>query len=106
MVSDKKRRRRRYDLELAATVVKVGREKKQTAVHTRNISSTGIFIEFDQELEAGTIIEVEVDLPREVTPEGPLRLRCMGQVVRVDRGDTTGVAVAIKRYEFLRPPEQ
>jgi len=47
-------------------------------------------------------------LPHELTQAGPVRVRCLGRVLRSDDQDQGefGVAAAIERYEFLRNGEQ
>jgi len=101
-----KRRARRFDLYLPVQVVTVGETKSSESVRTRDISSTGLFIEFDKRVEAGAKVELLVTLPREITQAGPVQIHCMGHVVRVERGERerTGVAISIDRYDFTRAP--
>ncbi len=49
-------------------------------------------------------IEIEVTLPHEITLAGPLKVRCLGRIRRVEsRGEGgAGVGAAIEHYEFLR----
>lgn len=101
-IEEEKRRSRRFELSLPAKVVRVGQAPAQQRVETANISSTGVLLNYEADLHTGTNIEVEVDLPKEITNAGPIRIRCMGRVVRVSRGTRTNVAVAIQRYEFMR----
>ncbi len=101
-MNEEKRRARRFDLSLPVTVLAAGQKKPQWAIHTRDISSNGILLEFDENLTPGTRMELEITLPGEITQAGPVRVRCLGHVVRVNRGDRTGVAVSIERYEFMR----
>jgi hypothetical protein len=106
-MNEDKRRARRFDLYLPVQVVAVGEQKPFETVRTRDISSTGLFIEFDQRVQAGTKVELLVTLPREITQAGPVQIHCMGRVVRVERGERerTGIAVSIDRYDFTRVPE-
>ncbi len=42
-------------------------------------------------------------LPSEITLADPIRVRCKGKVVRVDKmAREQGVAVAIEKYDFVR----
>ena len=45
-------------------------------------------------------------LPAEITKGQAVRVKCLGKVIRVDKGLTSensvGVAATIDRYEFLR----
>jgi len=106
-MNEDKRRARRFDLDLPVQVLTVGEQKPFETVRTRDISSTGLFIEFDQRVQAGTKVELLVTLPREITQTGPVQIRCMGRVVRVERGERerTGIAVSIDRYDFTRVAE-
>ena len=99
---EEKRRARRFGLALPVTVSASDKKFVPREVQTRDISSSGIFLDFDQELAKGSSMEVEITLPAEITQAGPVRVRCLGHVVRVNRGARTGVAVTIERYEFVR----
>ncbi len=105
-MSEDKRRARRFDLHLPVTVTSIGEKEAAAAVRTKDISSSGLFIELDERVQPGTKVEMLVTLPREITQAGAVRLRCTGRVVRVDRQqERTGLAVTIERYEFLRNRE-
>ena len=78
---------------------------EEATVSTRDISSSGVYFNFDSELEVGTTLEFVLTLPEETTRGIPVQLKCMGKVVRVDRsGETSsvGIAATIERYEFMR----
>ncbi len=107
MNHDDKRKARRFELQLPVTVMAVGEKPAGAEVRTKDISSTGMFLELDENVESGTSVEMVVDLPQEITQAGQVRLRCTGRVVRVDRNhpSRTGIAVTIERYEFLRLPD-
>ena len=71
---------------------------------TRDVSATGLFVEFDGRLEAGDAIELSVALPDE---KRPLRLQARGVVVRVEsEGERkrcgVGVYVQAMSLEELR----
>lgn len=103
-MNEEKRRARRFEMALPVTVMSVGQKQGSLAAQSRDISSSGIFIECDREIHPGTTMELVVNLPEEITQAAPVRLRCLGRVVRVDRGprERMGMAVAIERYEFMR----
>ena len=78
---------------------------ERSTVHTRDISSSGVFFHFGSPLEVGTSLEFVLTLPEETTRGIPVQLKCMGKVVRVDRSGeagSVGIAATIERYEFLR----
>ncbi len=76
------------------------------AIQTRDVSSGGIYFEYESHLEVGTSLEFVLTLPGEITKGSSVRIRCMGKVVRVDKtseqGDHVGIAATIERYEFVR----
>jgi len=104
MTAMEKRRARRFELALPVTLMSAGEKESPLTVQSRDISSNGILLECDEELRLGTTLELMVTLPKEITQAAPVRLRCLGRVVRVDRKPQKriGVAVTIDRYEFMR----
>ena len=74
---------------------------------TKDVSSGGVYFEVEQAPHAGSKLEFVITLPTEITMTGPVQIRCIGKVVRVDRsgGGQVGVAATIDRYEFLRMKE-
>jgi PilZ domain len=71
---------------------------------TENISASGIYATFSygaaQHVQPGSSVRLEM-LFEHATPDGPLRVACEGEVVRVDRrGDELGVAARITSYGF------
>lgn len=79
----------------------------EAATETREVSSRGIYFFLPKDLKSGAPLEIVMTLPHEVTLAGPVRVRCLGHVVRTDaeREQDIGVAAAIERYEFLRDGE-
>lgn len=73
-MADERRRARRFDLTLPVTLLAVEEKKAaENAVHTKDISSTGMFIELDEDVHIGSKIELIVDLPQEITQAGTVR---------------------------------
>ena len=102
MTNNEKRRARRFELALPVTLIQRN-NLTPLEVRTRDISSSGIFLEFSETMRPGAKVEFVITLPSQITLTTPVRLRCLGRVVRVDRGEKrTGVAVTIERYEFAR----
>ena len=103
-VSDK-RRARRFPMTLPVAVRAEEAIAEQATVSTRDISSSGVYFNFDSELQVGTTLEFVLTLPQETTRGIPVQLKCMGKVVRVDRSanaGSVGIAATIERYEFMR----
>lgn len=97
-----KRSTRRFSLDLPISVKFLENEKLELAGHTRDVSSRGVFMFLDAELRVGSSIEFVMTLPPEITLSDPIRVRCTGTVVRIDKvAQEQGVAVAIDKYDFV-----
>ncbi|HEY2171476.1 MAG TPA: hypothetical protein VGJ30_17760, partial [Candidatus Angelobacter sp.] len=69
---------------------------------TRDVSSRGVFMYLDTEIIAGAPIEFVMTLPPEITLADPVRVRCTGKILRVDKAaQGQGVAVTIEKYDFV-----
>ncbi len=79
---------------------------EENLVHTRNVSSSGVYFEFSSPIDIGTPLEFVLTLPEQITKVSAVWIKCVGKVVRVDRSsadaESIGVAATIERYEFLR----
>lgn len=83
----------RYPIELP---VEVG----QAAGRTRNISFSGIYFETEDTFSPETSIELTL-LWEPTLLSTPMRIKCKGQVVRVERHEgKLEVAIAIEAYGF------
>jgi hypothetical protein len=70
---------------------------------TRDVSVDGVFFMTQQVCSPGDPIECTLVFEH-LDPDHPVRLRCRGQVVRVEPDDGhTGVAVAITAYRVATP---
>jgi len=84
--------------------------EKETASRngkTRDISTRGVYFTVDEDLSAGSELDITLTLPSEVTRGSEVFIRAMGKVVRVDKkpehgGSRVGVAAVIERYEIIR----
>ena len=79
-------------------------EGPEGLLKTRDVSSGGVYFEVDEAPQPGSKLEFVITLPTEITLTGPVQIRCIGKVIRVDHGSggQVGVAATIDRYEFLR----
>lgn len=99
---------RRYDLSLPLII----RRPTERAVDTqkgktRDISTRGLYFVIEQDLEAGSELDITLTLPAEITHGTEVFVRASGKVVRVERrmedGSTRlGVAAVIERYDIMR----
>jgi hypothetical protein len=79
-----RRASRRHDVK---TPLRVGLWKSaipEQAAESENISKDGMFFSTDLRLSVGTVVEVLLKMPEEVTGEPTAEWRCTGHVVRVE----------------------
>jgi PilZ domain len=97
-----KRNTRRFSLDLPISIKFLDNGRQELAGHTRDVSSRGVFMYLDTEITADAPIEFVMTLPAEITLSDPIRVRCTGKILRVDKAvHEQGVAVAIDKYDFL-----
>ncbi len=99
------RRAPRYRLQLPLQIVQVGAEKMNRVEQTRDISSGGVCFLSSAEVEVGGRIEYLITLSGS---NPPVRIRCLGKVLRSNRPDDVSpweVAVTMERYQFMGPLE-
>lgn len=103
-----RRNARRYDLSLPV-IVRIPKERpngKQNG-QTRDISTRGLYFVIDQDLQAGSELDITLTLPAEVTNSSEVFVRASGKVVRIERRGEDGemrmgVAAVIERYDIIR----
>ena len=103
-----RRTTRRYDLSLPV-IIRVPAEKAQDSQQgkTRDISTRGLYFVIDQNMEAGSELDLTMTLPSEVTQGSEVFVRALGKVVRIERrmedgNPRMGVAAVIQRYDIIR----
>lgn len=101
-----KRRSQRFPIALPVDLKMSEQSGADTTVKTRDISSSGVYLEFSTPMDLGSSLEFVLTLPAEITKGQAVRVKCLGKVIRVDKGhageNSIGVAATIDRYEFLR----
>jgi hypothetical protein len=103
-----RRTARRYDLSLPI-LIRVPAEQAADSQNgkTRDISTRGLYFVIDQDLQAGSALDITLTLPGEITHGSAVLVRAMGKVVRVERrkeedSERLGVAAVIERYDIVR----
>jgi len=103
-----RRTTRRYDLSLPI-LIRIPAEKGEDSQQgkTRDISTRGLYFVIDQNLEAGSELDLTLTLPSEVTRGSEVFVRALGRVLRVeqrieDGNARLGVAAVIERYDIIR----
>jgi len=103
-----RRTARRYDLSLPVIVrMPTERTLDTRKAKTRDISTRGLYFVIDQDLEAGSELDITLTLPAEITHGTDVFVRAFGKVVRVeqkmeDGTSRMGVAAVIERYDIIR----
>jgi c-di-GMP-binding flagellar brake protein YcgR len=103
-----RRTARRYDLSLPVMIrMPIEQEVSSRTGKTRDISTRGVYFLVDNNLSAGTELDLTMTLPAEVTGGTEVFIRAIGKVVRVENRPETGdqrvgVAAVIERYEIIR----
>jgi hypothetical protein len=74
---------------------------------TLDISTRGMYFTVEQDVQAGSEVDITLTLPSEITHGTDVFVRAAGKVVRVDprseaRNMRLGVAAVIERYDIVR----
>jgi hypothetical protein len=104
MVEVERRRTRRFSVSLPVLFRGDTPQRGELSGVTRDVSSAGAYIYMDGlEMTQDASVDFVLELPPEITLAAPVKVLCTARVVRVDRsgGDRTGLALQIKRYQFL-----
>src|ERR1700676_551603 len=106
-----RRTARRYDLTLPV-IIRTAAERASESQEgkTRDISTRGLYFVFDQNLEAGSELDITLMLPSEITHGSEVFVRALGKVVsveqRLEEGNTRmGVAAVIDPPDIVRGSE-
>jgi len=99
---------RRYDLSLPVMVrIPAPGFAGTQSGRTRDISTKGLYFVIDQEVRAGSNLDIMLTLPKEMTNGEEVLVKASGKIVRVesrmeDGNERLGVAAVIERYDIIR----
>lgn len=81
-----------------------GRDAGEALSVSKDVSSRGVSFSLPKPIESGSLVEIVMTLPHEVTLAGPVRVRCLGRILRSRARENANyhLAAVIDRYEFLR----
>ncbi|HXM94583.1 MAG TPA: PilZ domain-containing protein [Candidatus Dormibacteraeota bacterium] len=98
-----RREARRFMMSLPLRVLSRDAKDAELQANTRDVSYRGLYFLADAEIQQGREIEFVITLPQQVSQAGEVKIRCRGQVVRVESIDSghSGIAAKIDRYEFV-----
>jgi hypothetical protein len=99
---------RRYDLSLPVMVrIPAPGSAGTQSGRTRDISTKGLYFVIDQDVRAGSNLDIMLTLPKEMTNGEEVLVKASGKIVRVesrmeDGNERLGVAAVIERYDIMR----
>ena len=99
---------RRYDLSLPVMVrIPAPGFAGTQSGRTRDISTKGLYFVIDQDVRAGSNLDIMLTLPKEMTNGEEVLVKASGKIVRVesrmeDGTERLGVAAVIERYDIMR----
>lgn len=86
-------------MQLPVEVVRTGSAETAWSGETKNLSSCGVLFTSEADIPVGALIEYVITLPSPPSARTPVRLRCLGKVVR---RESISAAATLERYEFIR----
>jgi PilZ domain len=104
-----RRMAQRFRIKLPMTVRWTsGMAVGEAQTESRDVSSQGVYFFLPKQVADGSPVEIILTLPHEITLAGPVRVRCLGRVRRIedDAAGRSGVVAEIHRYEFLRGDDE
>lgn len=108
MIQREHRKARRFLLQLPLIVRWTDKSLSGEAeTQTQDVSSCGLRFDLPNVPKSGSVVEILMTLPHQVTNAGPVRVNCKGRVVRTNSKDSGNVevATAIQGFEFMRDAE-
>jgi hypothetical protein len=108
VANSERRAAQRFRIKLPMTVRWTnGAAVGEVKTESKNVSSRGVYFALPKQLKGGSPVEIVLTLPHEITLAGPVRVRCLGRVLRAEGAEEgpSGVVAEIERYEFLRADE-
>jgi len=99
---------RRYDLSLPVMIrIPAPGFAGTQSGRTRDISTKGLYFVIDQDVRAGSNLDIMLTLPKEMTNGEEVLVKASGKIVRVesrmeDGNERLGVAAVIERYDIMR----
>jgi PilZ domain len=109
MADQEQRSAKRFDLRLPFELLRSGTLPINHRTETRDLSSAGVKFASESQLPIGDAIEYLITLPGNNRDGSPVRLRCLGTVVRMEPNQRRNnkdrpfdIAATLERYEFVK----
>ncbi len=99
-----RRGEQRFPLHLPVVIKRINAVPADESSVTHDISARGALFELKNSLPEGTIVELLLTLPADITLSEDIHVRCRARVVRiVERShENRNIAVLIEKYDFTR----
>ena len=81
-------------------LLRCGTRRMEEFAQTANVSSNGVLFHSNLKPTVGDPLEYVLTLTPELGPRKPVKIYCLGKVVR--QADDARTAATLERYEFLR----
>jgi hypothetical protein len=101
-----RRGEQRFPLHLPVLITRIDAVSADQSSVTEDISARGALFEFKNTLPEGTVVELLLTLPADITLSEDIHVRCRARVVRIVELSQTSrqIAVLIEKYDFTRYP--
>ena len=98
-----RREARRFNMTLPMRMLSRDSQALEFTAQTRDVSYRGLSFLAKAQFKLGSMIDFVITLPEQVTRSGDVKIRCQGQVVRIEptNNGSMGIAAKIDRYEFI-----
>ena len=98
-----RREARRFNMTLPLRVLPHEPSGAAFDAQTRDVSYRGLYFLAETNFDIGSEIEFVITLPQQISKNGDVNIRCLGQIVRVEPTENgrLGIAAKIERYEFI-----
>jgi len=98
-----RREARRFNMTLPMRMLSRDSQALEFTAQTRDVSYRGLYFLAKAQFKLGSMIDFVITLPEQVTRSGDVKIRCQGQVVRIEptNNGSMGIAAKIDRYEFI-----
>ncbi len=104
-IPPERRGEQRFPLHLPIVVKTVAPVGIEESAVTLNISARGALFDLKHRVPEGTLIELLLTLPAQITLSEDIHVRCLAKVVRLLEANVRSerrIAVTIEKYDFTR----
>src|SRR5260370_42104716 len=89
-----RREARRFTMSLPMRVLPREAKGREVDAHTRDVSYRGLYFTADSKFDIGSEVEFVITLPQQVKQAGDVKIRCLGEVVRIEPTENGRLGIA------------